>query len=112
MDPMILHTAHLGASPAESTASRPFHPEQDGASPSGSGPQLLSLERELSGPGAREALARHDAVLLGLETRLAAALREGVAPDDYAKLTTLREANVLARKLLRLAVREGESNQN
>ena len=54
------------------------------------GPQLLALERELSGPGAAEALARHDAVLLGLENRLAAALRDGVAPDDFPKLTELR----------------------
>ena len=78
----------------------------------GPGPQLLALERELSGPGAREALARHDAVLLGLENRLAAALRDGVAPDDFPKLTELRDANVVARKILRLATRDGETNPN
>jgi hypothetical protein len=72
-----------------------------------SGPQLLALERELSGPGAQEALARRDAVLLGLENRIAAALRDGVAPDDYPKLEQLREANIVARKILRLAVRDG-----
>ena len=77
-----------------------------------SGPQLLALERELSGPGAREALARHDAVLLGLEDRLAGALREGVPPDDFPRLRQLREANVLARKILRLATRDGETNNN
>ena len=71
------------------------------------GPQLLALERELSGPGAQEALARRDAVLLGLETRLAAALRDGVPPDEYPKLEQLREANFVARKLLRLAVKDG-----
>ena len=77
-----------------------------------SGPQLLALERELAGPGAQEALARHDAVLLGLENRIADALRDGVAPDDYDKLGQLREANVLARKILRLATRDGETNKN
>ncbi len=74
------------------------------------GPQLLALERELSGPGAQEALAHHDAVLVGLDKRIADALRTGVAPDEYPMLESLREATTLARKLLRLAVREGESN--
>ena len=80
--------------------------------PAGSGPQLLALERELSGPGAQEALARHDAVLLGLENRLADALREGVSPDDFPRLQQLRDANVVARKILRLATRDGETNKN
>lgn len=75
----------------------------------GPGPQLLALERELSGPGAREALARHDAVLLGLENRIADALREGVSPDDFPKVEQLREANTIARKILRLAVSDGRS---
>ena len=76
------------------------------------GPQLLALERELSGPGAREALARHDAVLLGLENRLAGALREGVSPEEFSRLQELRDANVVARKILRLALRDGETNKN
>ena len=75
-------------------------------------PQLLALERELSGPGAREALARHDAVLLGLENRLAGALREGVSPEEFSRLQELRDANVVARKILRLATRDGETNKN
>ena len=75
------------------------------------GPQLLALERELSGPGSQKALARHDAVLLGLENRLAGALREGVSPDEFPRLQQLREANVLARKILRLALRDGETNK-
>lgn len=70
-------------------------------------PQLLALERELSGPGAHEALAKRDAVLLGLENRLAAALREGVSPEEYPKLEQLREANEIARKILRLSVADG-----
>ena len=83
-------------------------PEQAGASSAG-GPQLLALERELSGPGAQEALARHDAVLASLDARLADALRDGVAPEDYPKCEQLREANTIARKILRLAVRDGQS---
>ena len=75
--------------------------------PEGAATQLLALERELSGPGAPEALARHDAVLLGLENRLAASLRDGVSPEDYAGIEQLREANTIARKILRLAVRDG-----
>ena len=74
-----------------------------------SGPQLLALERELSGPGAQEALARRDAMLAGLDARLADALREGVAPDDYPKLEQLREANTIARKILRLTVQDDRS---
>jgi hypothetical protein len=72
-----------------------------------SGPQLLAIERELSGPGAQEALARHDAVLAALDSRLGAALRDGVPPEEYPKLEQLREANTVARKILRLAVRDG-----
>ena len=98
--------------PVAATVSR--NPDSSGreAGPAfaGPGPQLLALERELSGPGAQEALARHDAVLVGLDKRIADALRVGVTPDEYPKLESLREANTLARKLLRLALREGESN--
>ena len=104
MDPMIRSSAFSGGSGGEA-------PRSLSSAPAGSGPQLLALERELSGPGAQEALARHDAVLVGLENRLAAALNEGVSPEEYPKLTDLREANVLARKLLRLAQREGEVEQ-
>lgn len=74
--------------------------------------QLLEMERELSGPGRREALARYDAVLLGLEERLAKAMDEGVAPEEYPRVEGLREANVIARKLLRLAVREASASQS
>ncbi len=102
MDPMIHSPAFAGG--AGDAAPRSLSADADER------PQLLALERELAGPGAQEALARHDAVLVGLENRLATALDQGVSPEEYSKLTDLREANVLARKLLRLAVREGESN--
>jgi len=66
---------------------------------------LLEIEEELAGPGKTEALARYDAVLAGLENRIASAMKTGLPPDEYPKVEVLREANVLARKILRLTVR-------
>ena len=60
-------------------------------------------------PGAPMLLAFKGMALLRMG-RLAAALRDGVAPDDFPKLTELRDANVVARKILRLATRDGETN--
>ena len=114
MDPMIRSSAFTGGSgvsPDRLAGGSGGDAPRSLSEAAADRPQLLALERELSGPGAQEALARHDAVLLGLEKRLAAALDKGVSPEEYPKLTDLREANVLARKLLRLAVREGEVEQ-
>ena len=66
---------------------------------------LLEIERELAGPEKDSALARYDAVLVALERRLEAAMKEGMSPDEFPKLEQLREANTLARKILRLTVR-------
>ena len=98
MDPMI---QRLGSRNPDSSG------REAGQTTAAAGPQLLALERELSGPGAQEALARHDAVLAALDSRLGAALRDGVPPEEYPKLEQLREANTVARKILRLAVRDG-----
>ena len=68
---------------------------------------LLDIERELAGPEKDSALARYDAVLVALERRLEAAMKEGISPDEFPKLEQLREANTLARKILRLTVRVG-----
>ena len=68
---------------------------------------LLEIERELAGPEKEAALARYDAVLVALERRLEAAMKEGLPPDEYPKAEALREANTLARKILRLTVRVG-----
>ena len=68
---------------------------------------LLDIERELAGPEAEAHLARYDAVLVALERRLEAAMKEGLPPDEYPKAEALREANTLARKILRLTVRVG-----
>lgn len=66
---------------------------------------LLEIERELAGPEKNSALARYDAVLAALERRIEAAMKEGMSPDEFPKVEELREANTLARKILRLTVR-------
>ncbi len=68
---------------------------------------LLDLEKELAGPGAEEALRRSDAVLVGLQHRIDEDLKKGLPPEEYQSVSSLSEANTVARKLLRLAVREG-----
>ena len=68
---------------------------------------LLEIERELAGPEKDSALAKYDAVLVALERRLEAAMKEGMSPDEFPKVEQLREANVLARKILRLTARVG-----
>ena len=65
--------------------------------------RLLEIEREFAGPDAAEALRGYDAVLSGLDARLAEALARGLPPEEYEKCERLKEANVVARKVLRLA---------
>ena len=72
--------------------------------------QLLEIEKELSGPDGDVAMSRHDAILAGLEDRIAEAMRAGLAPDDYSRVEQLREANLVARKILRISARVGEEN--
>lgn len=69
--------------------------------------QLLEIERELSGVAGDAALAGHDAVLDALERRIAEAMRTGLPPDEYSRVEALREANLTARKILRISAREG-----
>ena len=66
---------------------------------------LLEIEKELAGPGREAALARYDAVLAGLDRRLDDAMKAGLSPQEYPDAEALKEANVLARKILRLTVR-------
>ena len=73
--------------------------------------RLLDIERELAGPGADAALARHDAVLAALDARLRAAIDSGLPPDDFSRAEELRRANTIARKILRLAVRGPAAQQ-
>ena len=67
--------------------------------------RLLKIEKELAGPGKEAALARYDKVLADLSVRIDEAMRAGLAPGEFPKVEKLKEANVLARKILRLAVR-------
>ena len=69
--------------------------------------QLLEIETELSGADSDAALARYDAVLAALEGRIAETMRVGLLPDEYSRVEELREANLTARKILRISAREG-----
>ena len=71
------------------------------------GLRLLEIEHELYGSGAQAALAKYDSVLEALDGRIAEALSAGLDPEEYARVSRLRESNLTARKLLRLAVKEG-----
>ncbi len=74
--------------------------------------KLLEIEKELTGPDRMTALMRHDRVLADLSARIEAALKEGVAPEEFQRLEELKEANILARKILRLTVRvDGEARK-
>ena len=70
---------------------------------------LMEIEKEVAGPTKAEALARYDAVLSALAERVDVAMREGLPPNEYPKVAALKEANTIARKILRLTVRvDGE----
>ena len=66
---------------------------------------LMELERELAGPDKLAALARNDKILADLAARIDFALKQGVAPEEFQRIEKLKEANILARKILRLTVR-------
>ena len=67
---------------------------------------LLDIENELAGPDGEAAMQRYDQMLAGLDARIANALQAGLAPDDYSAAEQLKNAVLLARKLLRLARRD------
>ena len=50
-------------------------------------------------------MARYDAVLAALGGRIDDAMKRGLPPEEFPKAEALREANTLARKILRLTVR-------
>ena len=74
--------------------------------------QLLDIEKELSGQDRDAALARYDAVLSGLDTRIAEAMHAGLAPNEFARVEQLRDANLVARKILRISARGGENKMH
>ena len=69
--------------------------------------RLLEIERELAGPDRDVALQRYDRMLAALSARIEAAMKEGLSPEEYSRVEALREANTLARKILRLTARVG-----
>ena len=74
--------------------------------------RLMEIERELAGPLKEAALAKYDAVLSALAARIDAALQAGLPPDEFPKVEALKEANTVARKILRLTVRvDGEARK-
>jgi len=71
--------------------------------------RLMEIEKELAGPRKEAALAKYDAVLSALAERIDAAMQAGLPPDEFPKVEALKEANTVARKILRLTVRvDGE----
>ncbi len=68
--------------------------------------ELLEIEKELAGESRVEAMERYDRVLLALAQRLNETLRKGVAPEECSKCSELQEAVTVARKLLRLQVKD------
>ena len=69
--------------------------------------RLLQIEKDLAGPDRDAALAQYDSVLVNLDRRIDAAMKEGLPPDEFTQVSVLREANTLARKILRLTARVG-----
>ena len=67
--------------------------------------KLLEIEKELAGPEKEAALAKYDKVLVDLSARIEAAMKEGLSPEEFPKVEELKEANTIARKILRLTVR-------
>ena len=80
--------------------------------PSQTPARLLEIEHELSSPDADAALARHDAVLAALDARISNALASGLPPDEFARTEELGKANLIARKILRLAVRDARMSSS
>ena len=69
---------------------------------------LLAIENELTGPDGEAAMKGYDQVLASLDARIANALQTGLAPDDFTAAEQLKNAVLLARKLLRLARRNAK----
>lgn len=67
---------------------------------------LIELEEELAGPDREAAMRKYDEQLVALGNRLDAALAEGLPPDEFAKCDGLPEVVTIARKLLRIQVRQ------
>lgn len=69
--------------------------------------KLLEIEHTLTGPNKEAAFQSYDTLLAALDQRLVQQLDKGLSPEDFASAEKLKEATLVARKLLRLAVKEG-----
>lgn len=72
--------------------------------------KLLNIEKELTGPNSQSALETYDGILISLDKRLGETMDNGLPPADFSKANALKEIVPLARKLLRLTVRDGQSS--
>ena len=68
--------------------------------------ELIEIEKELAGPDRDAAVKKYDDVLVALGARLKSALDRGLPPGEYESCRELAEAAYIARKLLRLQVRD------
>ena len=68
--------------------------------------ELLEIEKELAGEERMSAMERYDSALRALAVRVGGALRVGVPPEEFGRCNDLVEAVTVARKLLRLQVKE------
>ncbi len=66
----------------------------------------MEIEKELAGPDRDAAVKKYDDVLVALGARLKSALDRGLPPGEYESCRELAEAAYIARKLLRLQVRD------
>jgi len=71
--------------------------------------ELLQIEHELSGPDAQAAMERYDQQLVALSSRAQAALDAGLPPEEHGRCRAIPEVVTIARKLLRLQLRDNES---
>lgn len=68
--------------------------------------ELLEIEKELAGAEKMAAMEKYDRMLRELAVRVGGALRAGVPPEEFGRCNDLVEAVTVARKLLRLQVRD------
>ncbi len=64
--------------------------------------ELLEIEKELAGPDADAALEKYDALLTALDERIRLAMSEGLSPAEFGRVERLANANVMARKVMRI----------
>ena len=68
--------------------------------------ELLDIEKELCGEDKMAAMEKYDLQLIALSNRVQQALSAGVPPDEFRRCEQLAEAVTVARKLLRLQVKD------